>query len=63
MNELWKSKIPAGELGTVTVVKRTATEDDVKLHNMRAMWRVFQTRKVVLRLVKSFSGPPEPSSI
>ena len=39
MNELWKSKIPAGELGTVTVVKRTATEDDVKLHNMRAMWR------------------------
>ena len=29
---------------------------------MRARCSMFQAAKVVLRLVKSFSGPPEPSS-
>ena len=29
---------------------------------IRARWSMFQAAKVVLRLVKSFSGPPEPSS-
>ena len=30
--------------------------------SIRAMWSRFQVANVVLRLVKSFSGPPEPSS-
>ncbi len=30
--------------------------------SMRATWSRFQVMKVVLRLVKSFSGPPDPSS-
>src|SRR6185312_7324833 len=30
--------------------------------NMRARCKRFQVRKVVLRLVKSLSGPPEPGS-
>ncbi len=30
--------------------------------SMRAMWSMFQVAKVVLRLVKSFSGPPDPGS-
>ena len=30
--------------------------------SMRAMCSRFQVANVVLRLVKSFSGPPEPSS-
>jgi len=29
---------------------------------MRARWSTFQLMNVVLRLVKSFSGPPEPGS-
>ena len=30
--------------------------------SMRARWSRFQVMNVVLRLVKSFSGPPEPGS-
>jgi len=38
MHELWKSKIPAGELGSIKVIKREVSEDDARFHNMRAVW-------------------------
>ena len=38
MDELWKSNIPDGELGSVKVIKREVSAKGADFHNMRAAW-------------------------